>query len=211
MKYFSFDTTRVIVKPIAYWLFLAMFHGNSYAENIAPPIPVTGNPLGVGSDQLVTPVYVLNGKELANKREMTLGDTLRDLPGVSASDFGPNASRPVIRGLDGDRIRVLQNGIGMMDASAFSPDHAVAADPFIAEQIEVIRGPATVLYGAGSIGGVVNMIDHRIPKEALNGVTGRSEIRYGGANLEKGGVAVMDAGNGLFTIHADVYARKTQD
>lgn len=211
MKSFSFDTTRVIVKPIAYWLFFAMFHGNSYAENIAPPIPVTGNPLGVGSDQLVTPVYVLNGKELANKREMTLGDTLRDLPGVSASDFGPNASRPVIRGLDGDRIRVLQNGIGMMDASAFSPDHAVAADPFIAEQIEVIRGPATVLYGAGSIGGVVNMIDHRIPKEALNGVTGRSEIRYGGANLEKGGVAVMDAGNGLFTIHADVYARKTQD
>jgi len=181
------------------------------AENIAPPIPITGNPLGVASDDLVIPVYVLNGKALANKRELTLGDSLRDLPGLSASDFGPNASRPVIRGMDGDRIRILQNGIGVMDASSLSPDHAVAADPFIAEQIEVVRGPATVLYGAGAIGGVVNMIDHRIPKESLQGVTGRAEVRYGGANLERGGVAVIDAGNGLLAIHADVYARKTQD
>ncbi len=211
MKLLSFAISRVLLKPMAVGLSLALISTKSLSQNVAPPVPVTGNPLGVASDELVTPVYVLNGKDLANKREMTLGDTLRDLPGINASDFGPNASRPIIRGLDGDRIRVLQNGIGIMDASAFSPDHAVAADPFIAEQIEVIRGPASVLYGAGAIGGVVNMIDHRIPKEALNGITGRAEVRYGGANLERGGVAVMDAGNGLFTIHADVYARKTKN
>ena len=92
-----------------------------------------------------------------------------------------------------------------------SPDHAVGADPFIAEQIEVIRGPATVLYGAGAIGGVVNVIDHRIPKEPVNGATGRGEIRFGGADREKGGVAVIDVGNGTFALHADAYQRKTED
>jgi iron complex outermembrane receptor protein len=196
---------------LALTIVMAILASHAGADSVAPEIPITGNPLGVASDDLVTPVYVVNGKALANKREMTLGESLRDLPGMSASDFGPNASRPVIRGMDGDRIRILQNGIGIMDASALSPDHAVAADPFIAEQIEVVRGPATVLYGAGAIGGVVNMIDHRIPKEPLDGVTGRAEARYGGANLERGTVAVVDAGNGLFALHADVYARKTQD
>lgn len=211
MKSFSFDTTRVIVKPIAYWLFLAMFHGNSYAENIAPAIPITGNPLGVSSDQLVVPVTVLNGRELSLRRESTLGETLSATPGVNSTYYGPNASRPIIRGMDGDRVRIMQNGVGLLDASAISPDHAVGADPFIAEQIEVIRGPATVLYGAGAIGGVVNIIDHRIPKEAVNGITGRGELRYGGAEREKGGVAVIDVGNGLFALHADVYQRKTED
>ncbi|NBW61428.1 MAG: TonB-dependent receptor [Methylophilaceae bacterium] len=188
-----------------------MFHGNSYAENIAPAIPITGNPLGVSSDQLVVPVTVLNGRELSLRRESTLGETLSATPGVNSTYYGPNASRPIIRGMDGDRVRIMQNGVGLLDASAISPDHAVGADPFIAEQIEVIRGPATVLYGAGAIGGVVNIIDHRIPKEAVNGITGRGELRYGGAEREKGGVAVIDVGNGLFALHADVYQRKTED
>jgi iron complex outermembrane receptor protein len=113
--------------------------------------------------------------------------------------------------MDGDRIRIMQNGVGALDASSVSPDHAVAIDPLIAEQIEVIRGPATVLYGAGSVGGVVNVIDHRIPKEPLNGVMGRGETRFGGADNERSGAAVIDMGNGMFAIHADVYTRKTDD
>ena len=139
----------------------------------APSVPITGNPLGAGSDELVMPVYVLSGRELSVKRESTIGETLTETPGVSSSYFGPNASRPIIRGMDGDRIRIMQNGVGALDASSLSPDHAVAIDPLIAEQIEVIRGPATVLYGAGAVGGVVNVIDHRIPKEPLNGLMGR--------------------------------------
>ncbi|MEZ0232588.1 MAG: TonB-dependent receptor [Methylophilaceae bacterium] len=175
------------------------------------PVAVTANPLGVGSDELVTPVSVLNGRELSLQRESTLGETLQSIPGVSSTYFGPNASRPVIRGLDGDRIRIMQNGVGILDASALSPDHAVALDPLVIEQIDVVRGPATLLYGGSAVGGVVNAIDHRIPKEALNGVTGRSEVRYGGADNEKSGAAVVDAGNGLITIHADAYKRDTDD
>lgn len=177
----------------------------------APSVPITGNPLGAGSDDLVVPVYVLSGKELSIKRESTIGETLRETPGVSASYFGPNASRPIIRGMDGDRVRMMQNGVGALDASSLSPDHAVAIDPLIAEQIEVIRGPATVLYGAGAVGGVVNVIDHRVPKEPLNGIIGRGETRFGGADNERSGVAVVDIGNGMFAIHADVYTRKTDD
>lgn len=177
----------------------------------APSIPITGNPLGAGSDELVTPVAVLNGRELSLKRESTIGETLNGTPGVTSSYFGPNASRPIIRGMDGDRVRIMQNGVGALDASSLSPDHAVAIDPLIAEQIEVIRGPATLLYGAGAVGGVVNVIDHRIPKEPLNGVMGRGETRFGGADNERSGAAVIDVGNGMFAIHADVYTRKTDD
>ncbi len=177
----------------------------------APSVPITGNPLGAGSDELVVPVYVLSGRELSIKRESTIGETLTGTPGVSSSYFGPNASRPIIRGMDGDRIRIMQNGVGALDASSVSPDHAVTIDPLIAEQIEVIRGPATVLYGAGAVGGVVNVIDHRIPKEPLNGVMGRGETRFGGADNERSGAAVIDVGNGMLAIHADVYTRKTDD
>jgi len=177
----------------------------------APGVPVTGNPLGVGSDELVTPVAVLNGRELSLRRESTLGETLNSIPGVSSSYFGPNASRPIIRGLDSERVRIMQNGVGILDASSLSFDHAVAVDPLIVEQIDVVRGPAALLYGGSAMGGVVNAIDHRIPKEAIDGVTGRSEVRFGGADDQKNGAVVMDAGNGMLTIHADAYGRKTND
>ena len=130
-------------------------------------IAITANPLGAESDAMVVPVYVLNGKELANRRESTLGDTLNGIPGVTATHFGPNASRPVIRGLDAERVRIMQNGVGVLDASSLSFDHAVTIDPLIIEQIDVVRGPAALLYGGSAVGGVVNAIDHRIPKEKI--------------------------------------------
>jgi iron complex outermembrane recepter protein len=208
-KPIAFAITSLFVSPI---LLSTTSHAAEKQINIdAPSVPITGNPLGVSSDQLVVPVSILNGRELSLRRESTLGETLNGTPGVNSSYFGPNSSRPIIRGMDGDRVRIMQNGVGLLDASALSPDHAVGADPFIAEQIEVIRGPATVLYGAGAIGGVVNVIDHRIPKEPVNGATGRGEIRFGGADREKGGVAVIDVGNGTFALHADAYQRKTED
>ncbi|HEY8354885.1 MAG TPA: TonB-dependent receptor [Methylophilaceae bacterium] len=176
-----------------------------------PVVPVTANPLGAGSDELVVPVSVLRGRELSLNREGTLGDTLRSLPGVSASSFGPNASRPMIRGLDGERVRIMQNGIGILDASSLSFDHAVGIDPLIIEQIDVVRGPAALLYGGSAIGGVVNAIDHRIPRESLEGITGRGEVRIGGADDQKSGAIVLDAGNGMLAIHADAYERRTND
>ena len=177
----------------------------------AETVSVTANPLGAESDELVTPVAVLNGRELSLKREATLGETLNSIPGVTSSYFGPNASRPVIRGMDGDRVRIMQNGIGVLDASSVSPDHAVAIDPLVIEQIDVVRGPATLLYGGGAVGGVVNAIDHRIPKEQLDGATGRGEVRFFGPDNQKSGAALVDVGNGQFAVHADIYGRETDD
>ena len=187
-------------------------HSALAAENIdLAPVAVTGNPLGVGSDELVVPVSVLNGRELSLKREGTLGETLNGIPGVTASQFGPNASRPVIRGLDAERVRIMQNGIGILDASSLSFDHAVGIDPLIIEQIDVVRGPAALLYGGSAMGGVVNAIDHRIPIEKVNGIIGRAETRFGGADSTRNGAIVLDAGNGQFAVHADAYKRKTDD
>ncbi|MDI1307882.1 MAG: TonB-dependent receptor [Methylotenera sp.] len=176
-----------------------------------PTLPVTGNPLGVASDELVVPVAVLNGRELSLQREATLGETLKSIPGVSSTFYGPGSSRPIIRGLDGDRVKIMQNGVGILDASSLSFDHAVALDPLVIEQVDVVRGPAALLYGGSAVGGVVNAIDHRIPKEKLDGITGRGEVRYGGADDQKSGAAVVDGGNGVFAIHGDAYKRESDD
>ena len=174
-------------------------------------VAVTGNPLGVSSDAMVLPVSILSGRELSLNRAATLGETLNTLPGVAASSFGPNASRPVIRGLDAERVRIMQNGVGILDASSLSFDHAVAIDPLVIEQIDVVRGPAALLYGGSAVGGVVNAIDHRIPTEPVNGIIGRTEARVGGPDNQRNAGAVVDVGNGQFAMHADAYKRKTDD
>ena len=188
----------------------------SAAAAPAPPkvttlneVVVTGNPLR--STELAAPVSVLSGDELVLRRAGTLGETLNGLPGVSSSYFGPNANRPVIRGLDGDRVRVLSNAGASLDASSLSFDHAVPIDPLVVERIEVLRGPGALLYGGSAVGGVVNALDNRIPKEALNGISGAAEVRFGGAERERGGAALVEAGNGRFAIHADVFGRETSN
>jgi iron complex outermembrane recepter protein len=114
--------------------------------------------------EFLTGVSVLSGAELTRELRPTIGETLARLPGVSATSFGPNASRPVLRGLQGERIRVLTDGIGSFDVSNTSVDHAVAINPFLAERVEVLRGPAALQFGSSAIGGVVNVIDKRIPR-----------------------------------------------
>ncbi|MDO9393635.1 MAG: TonB-dependent receptor [Methylotenera sp.] len=207
---------RAAFPPKSIFLALScLFINNAIADEATQielsSISVTGNPLGVGSDELVVPVSILNGRELSLRRESTLGDTLNGIPGVSATHFGPNASRPVIRGLDAERVRIMQNGVGVLDASSLSFDHAVTIDPLVIEQIDVVRGPAALLYGGSAVGGVVNAIDHRIPKEKLEGITGRAEGRLGGADSQSNLAGVVDVGNGQFAIHADMYSRKTSD
>lgn len=190
-----------------------IFNTTSFAEETLEvgPVAVTGNPLGVGSDELVTPVSVLNGRELSLRRESTLGETLNGIPGVTASQFGPNASRPVIRGLDAERVKIMQNGIGILDVSSLSFDHAVGIDPLVIEQVDVVRGPAALLYGGSAVGGVVNALDHRIPTEAVDGILGRAEARFGGADHQRNGAFVVDIGNERLAIHLDAYKRKTDD
>jgi iron complex outermembrane receptor protein len=199
-----------LASPLA-WADDATSTAKSATQLDLPAVAVTGNPMGVSSDQLVVPVTVLNGRELSLQRAGTIGETLNGIPGVSATNFGPNASRPVIRGLDAERVRIMQNGVGVLDASSLSFDHAVAVDPLVIEQIDVIRGPAALLYGGSAVGGVVNAIDHRIPKEKLDGITGRTEGRVGGPESQNSLAGVVDVGNGQIAIHADAYTRKSSD
>ena len=183
--------------------------GDAPPEATLPAVVVTGRPLG--SDGLVTPGSVLAGPGLVLRRGSSLGDTLSGVPGVSSTYFGPNANRPVIRGQDGDRIRVLDNAGASLDASALSFDHAVPIDPLVVERLEVLRGPAALLYGGSAVGGVVNAIDNRIPKAAVDGVGGALELRGAGAASERSASGLVEAGGNGLAIHADAFARRTDD
>jgi iron complex outermembrane receptor protein len=176
-------------------------------------VTITARNLEGGS--LLVPAQQLSGAALTQRQGSTLGETLDNLPGISNSSFGPNVGRPVIRGMDGDRIRILQNSGANMDVSGLSNDHAVPIDPLTTERIEVLRGPATLLYGGSAIGGVVNVIDNRIARErtfdAKGGVMGKAEVRVGGAANERSTGAMVEAGNDKFVLHVDAFDRSTKN
>jgi iron complex outermembrane receptor protein len=173
---------------------------------------VTASPLARPLVEQTQSVSLLTGERLRLALQPTLGETLSRTPGVNSTYFGPAASRPVIRGLDGDRIRVLQNGSNTLDVSATSVDHAVSFDPVSIESVEVVRGPATLRYGPNAIGGVVNVRDNRIPEKRLEApVRGRIEGRYGSVNSERGGAFVLEGGVGGFQWHLEGYKRATDE
>ena len=196
---------------VATAVLLVISNQASFAHQTLDAVVVTANPLGSDINDMVAPVSVLRGDELAKKQSGTLGETLSQLPGISSTNFGPNSSRPVIRGLDGDRVRIMNNGGASLDVSSLSADHAVAIDPLLVEQIEVVRGPAALQYGGSAIGGAVNIIDNRIPRSPINGVDGRAEFRAGGPEMERAGAALLNTGNGQLAIHADAAYRKTDN
>src|SRR5471032_3164275 len=194
--------------PLATALLIASPSHAETALELQPQV-ITGNPLG--SDQLASPTTVLEGDDLTLQQKGSLGETLGKQPGVSSSYFGPGASRPIIRGQDGDRIRILRNGVGALDASSLSYDHAVPLDPVNVDRIEIVRGPAALLYGGSAIGGVVNTFDNRIPTEAIEGIHGAGELRYGGADTTRSSAGKLEAGNGTFALHLDASAREFND
>jgi iron complex outermembrane receptor protein len=148
------------------------------------------------------PTSVLAGQELAKQLEMSIGATLENQPGVAARSFGPAPARPVIRGLDGDRVLILQDGQRMGDLSSQSGDHGVNVNPVAAQRIEVVRGPATLLYGANAIGGLINVITEDIPTRPIQGSTGSMTVDVGTASNEAGGAADIRVGNGSLALHA---------
>lgn len=175
-------------------------------------ILVTASPDARSQREIAQPTSVVEGEELMLQMQPTLGETLNQQPGVTSTFFGPGASRPVIRGLGGDRIRVLEGGLGTGDASTTSPDHAVSIDPLSAERIEVLRGPATLLYGSSAVGGVVNVIDNRVPDELPGArLTGTVELRGGTVADERGGAADLNGSLGRIAWHVDVLKRETDD
>lgn len=177
-------------------------------------VVVRATPLARTSEDLTRPVEVLAGEKLDEAKASSLGETVSRLPGVQSSFFGPGVGRPIIRGLDGARVQVLSDGLGSGDVSTLSVDHAVSLEPFLANQIEVLKGPATLLYGSGAIGGAVNVVDGRIPEAATaQPLEGRAELRAGSVNDEKTGMVRIDgtSASGKLVFHADALHRETGD
>jgi iron complex outermembrane receptor protein len=211
-----FCTRKPVAAGLAAWL--STFAVDEVRAQSTPasqpltPVFVTARPLGADLFELVDPVNVLEGQALLRKVQPTLGETLSGEVGVTSTYFGPNASRPIIRGLGGFDIRLLNNGIGVLDASASSPDHAVAVAPIAVDRVEVIRGPAAVMYGGAAVGGVVNTIDGRIPREALaRPVQGAGQYRFDSSTNGQSGEARIDVGNDRVVLHADGFATNTQN
>ena len=155
------------------------------------------------------PVTVLTGDELARAAAATIGGTLEALPGVHEASFGPGVGQPVIRGLSGPRVTTLQNGTRSADVSSLSADHAVAVEPLLADSIEVLRGPATLLYGGGAIGGVINVLDNRIPTSMPEQTRIGVDYRYTGASRGNNGTFRIDTTLGPLALHADALFRDT--
>ncbi len=178
----------------------------------AGSISVTATGRARGLDEIAAPVDVLADEQLALRRDATLGDTLAAQPGVAATGYGRGSSRPVIRGLDADRIRILENGLDSGDVSSIGPDHATAVDPLTADRIEVVRGPATLLYGGTAVGGVVNIIDGRVPDRVpVRPLTGSLELGGGSNADELEGAVKLDGGVGRFAWHVDGFWRDAGD
>lgn len=177
-----------------------------------PGVTVTASPFKDRTElEMAQPVTVLQGDDLRRKRETSLGDTLSNELGVTSSFFGPGASRPIIRALDGPRIQVLENGIGALDVSSLSPDHAVTVETLNASQIEILRGPATLLYGGGATGGVVNVVNDRIPTRLFKNPEGNAEIRGNTATEEKAGSFNVNKSFGQMSWSLGAFKRKTDD
>lgn len=157
------------------------------------------------------PTTVLGGQELASKLQPTLGATLANEPGVSVRGFGPGPARPVIRGLDGDRVLVLEDGNRMGDLSSQSGDHGVNVNPAAAEKIEVVRGPATLLYGANAIGGLVNVVTRSIPTARVTTPTGTATVDLASSASEAGGAGDITAGSGPIAVHFSASGRRAGD
>lgn len=179
----------------------------SSVENIL----VTASSLRTSVLESVTPVTVIASEELRKKQAPTLGETLKSLPGVHSTYFGPVASSPIIRGNDGPRVKLVQNGLDVSDASRVGPDHNVGSDAATATQIEVLRGPATLQYGSGAIGGVVNVVDQRIPTQLYSGIEGEAELRHETASDEKFAKIDLNASAGNVSFHLDGFNRRTND
>jgi len=173
---------------------------------------VTGAPYGVSQRASVIATDVVDEQALAVAPAQSLGDLLSGQPGLRSTSFAPGASRPVIRGLSGPRVQVLANGIGLIDASSVSPDHAVATDPAEASRIEIVRGPSTLVYGGSAIGGVVNIIDDRIPTEQPDGgVDGVISTQASSVDNGRSIFGRLTFGAGPFVFNVDGVDRSTDD
>jgi iron complex outermembrane receptor protein len=185
------------------------------AVNVDPELHFTEQTTVTGDSrsqfEVYQPTAVLAGQDLSKELAMSLGATLENQPGVASRSFGPAPARPVVRGLDGDRVQILQDGQRMGDLSSQSGDHGVTVNPAAAQRIEVVRGPATLLYGANAIGGLVNVITEDIPTRSMQGASGNVTFDVGSAAKEGAAAADIRAGTGSIALHAGGGGRRSGD
>ncbi|MFW2349181.1 TonB-dependent receptor [Qipengyuania sp.] len=180
--------------------------------SVSNEIIVTGV-LQTNRQDMLSAIGVLSQEDLANAVRPSIGETLAHLPGVSASSFGPTASRPILRGLQGERVSILTNGLGTIDVSNTSADHASAVDPLLAERIEVLRGPQALLYSPSVVGGVVNVIDRRVPNSVPDEpVHVAADFDYATAANQRSASGTVDVPvAGKVVLHADGSYSKSDD
>jgi iron complex outermembrane receptor protein len=181
-------------------------------ESKTEEVIVTSSALRENPLEVAQPTSVVGGDDLRRQIAASLGETLSSELGVSSTYFGPSASRPVIRGLAGDRVQVLQDGLASLDVSSLSQDHAVTLETVVSQQIEIIKGPAALLYGSGASGGLVNVVSTRVPTEVpAKAISGALEVRGDTASEERTGAFSLDGGAGNFAFHADYFDRDSDD
>lgn len=182
------------------------------APQVLDGVTVSATPLSREAQELSTPASVLDTDALLTRRAATLGETLEQEPGITSSHFGAGASRPIIRGMDGARIKILSDGAQVQDASTISPDHAVGLEPMLSRRVEVLRGPAALLYGGGAVGGVVNVLDNRVPTDIPEeGVEGSLELRGATGARETAGAFELTTGGKGLVFHAEGLKRNAND
>jgi iron complex outermembrane receptor protein len=181
-------------------------------ESKVETVVVSSTALHENPLEVAQPTQVVNGDDLHRQVAASIGETLAGELGMSSTYFGPSASQPVIRGLGGYRVQVLQDGAAALDVSSLSQDHAVSIESVVSQQIEIIKGPAALLYGSGAAGGLVNVVTTRIPTEpATAPISGAAELRSETATSENTGALSLDGVTGPLAFHADYFNRQTDD
>lgn len=203
----SFRRRGIAVARCIAFLLPVLAHGADDLDEVT----ITASPLGHG-DSLATLVESVDRDELVRRGAASLGDALSNVPGVSASGFAAGASRPIIRGLDSSRVRILENGIGSFDVADIGPDHGTPIDPLSADRIEIVRGAGTLRYGSQAIGGVVNTINGRVPVMLdADPLRGEASAAWGSAADSREGAGRIDGHTGTFAWHGDGFLRRTED
>ncbi|CAM3955627.1 iron complex outermembrane receptor protein [Kerstersia gyiorum] len=192
----------------------AILHAQAATADVTQlaPVVITADALQREQGNLAQTSTVLQDEDLAWHRRGTLGLTLDHLPGINSDSFGNGATRPVIRGQTAPRVKVLSDGADIFDASSVSPDHIVTVDPLLARRVEVLRGPAALLYGGSAIGGVVNVVDDKIPTRIPdNGLSGQLQLRGATGSNERAGAFAVTAGEGNVALHVEGSRLRSDD
>jgi iron complex outermembrane receptor protein len=183
----------------------------SDASTEVSEVVVTASPVAGDPDRFATIVETVRRDDVIKSGGANIADALRDTPGVAGTGFASGASRPVIRGMDAQRVKVVENGLSSSDVSDVGPDHGVPIDPLSSQAIEVVRGAATLRYGSQAIGGVVNSFNNRIPRSLVGGLKGEALGAYESVTQTGEGALSLDGGAGSFSFHADGFGRRASD